>query len=206
MNMNQNSYEQLVAKRNKSAARFKQGQSTLLFVAAITLINMVLLITQSDMYLLFCAIMPYYVVYFAMIFCGKYPPEVYEGWGEDILESPAGNGLFIGAIIFALLVIAALAICGYLSMKKKWAYITGFVIAMIDTVVFLGLIGMGILDPLGSLLDILFRIWIVVELIIGLKNMVTYNKLKDIQSPVTDEFTQSELPTDSYTSIEGSAE
>lgn len=204
--MNQNSYEELVAKRNKSAARFKQGQSTLLILAVVTLINTVLLITQSDMYLLFCAIMPYYAVQLAMLFCGKYPPEVYEGWGEDILANPAGNGLFIGAIIFAILVIAALALCGYLSMKKKWAYITGFVIAMVDTVVFLGLIGMGMLDPVESLLDILFRVWIVVELVIGLKNMIIYNNLKDIQPPVTDEFTQSEIPGDSYTSAEGSAE
>lgn len=204
--MNQNSYEELVAKRNKSAMRFKQGQSTLLFVAAVTLINIVLLITQSDMYLLFCAIMPYYVVQIAMLYCGKYPPEVYEGWGEGILEKPAGNGLYIGAIVFALLVIAALAICGYLSMKKKWAYITGFVVAMIDSVVFLGLIGMGLLDPVESLLDIIFRIIIVVELVIGLKGMITYNSLKDIQPPVTDEFTQSEIPGDTYTETTGSAE
>ena len=63
--------------------KYNSSRGQLLFVLAMTVINIVLLVSKSDLYFLFSAFIPYFLVDLGMYMCGMYPSEYYLEDGFD---------------------------------------------------------------------------------------------------------------------------
>ena len=152
--------------------RCRNARQNLLYVVIFTLVNILLLVTKSDLYFLFSAYIPYVLVSTGMMLCGMYPPEYY---GQDIsyLE-------FLSPTVFAILltvaiVITALYFLSWIFSKKNrvgWL-IFALVIFVIDT------IGMFIFTGFAveGIVDIIFHVWVIVSLALGIN---AYFKLKKL--------------------------
>ena len=57
--------------------KYMGARHNLLLVVVFTLINIVLLLVQSNTYFLFSATIPYFLADLGMVLCGKYPAEYY---------------------------------------------------------------------------------------------------------------------------------
>ena len=152
--------------------RCRNARQNLLYVVIFTLVNILLLVTKSDLYFLFSAYIPYVLVSTGMMLCGMYPPEYY---GQDIsyLE-------FLSPTVFAILltvaiVITALYFLSWIFSKKNrvgWL-IFALVIFVIDT------IGMFIFTGFAveGIVDIIFHVWVIVSLALGINANFKLEKL-----------------------------
>ena len=66
-----------VIARETYESRYKSARANILFVIGFTVLNIVLLLFQSDSYFLFSACIPYLAVDLGMILCGIYPETFY---------------------------------------------------------------------------------------------------------------------------------
>ena len=141
--VDKNSREYLTQKRNS-------GRSTLLTILIFTVINIVMLVVQADYYFLFSASVPYYLTLFGMIF------------DEFVVGTYTTSALVIAAVILGLFLL-----CWIFSKKRRGWLIAALVMFIIDTVLV-------IVDAIGFmeisyLMDIAFHIWLIVELILGIR-------------------------------------
>ena len=70
-------------------AKYHASRGNLLLVVVFTLINLVLLLTNSYTYFLFSASLPYVIVDFGMFYCGKYPAELYADIPDMVFLDPS---------------------------------------------------------------------------------------------------------------------
>ncbi len=175
--------------------RCRNARSNLLYVVIFTLVNLLLLVTKSDLYFLFSAYVPYALVSVGMMLCGMYPAEYY---GQDI-----SNVEFLSPTVFAILltvaivIIAIYFICWIFSKKNKvgW-FIFALIIFAIDTIVMLVFTGFAV----EAIVDIIFHIWVIVSLALGIN---AYFKLKKL--PVeTEEIIEAEYAVKEQESLEDS--
>jgi len=144
----------------------------LLIVVIFTIINIVLLVTNADSYFLFSAFIPYFLVTWGMIMCGRFPADFYTDGLEDIefLDS----SFFIVMLVIAIAIVLLYLLAWIMSSKNRVGWLTfALVLFGIDTVGML-LIG-GI--ALESVIDILFHGWVIYYLISGI---IAHNKLKKL--------------------------
>ncbi len=152
--------------------RYKNSRSNLLLVIAFSVINLILLITQSNTYFLFSAYIPYALVNLGMILCGMYPAEYY---GEDVIG-------FLDSSVFAVcLAIAAIIITLYViswifskNNKSGWL-IFALVFFAIDTVGMFAFVGF----QFDSIIDIAFHVWVIVSLAMGINASSKLKKLTE---------------------------
>lgn len=165
-------------------AKYKNNISNILLIVLFSVINIVLLVTNSDSYFLFSAYIPYFLADYGMYFCGMYPEEYY----ADVPNMEfVGNSLFIVTISIAAIILISYLVCWFLAKKKKIGFlIAALVFFVIDTIVMLVLCGIN-----GEMIiDIVFHIWVIVSLAMGIVN---YNKLKKLpEDVITDETDESE--------------
>lgn len=155
---------------NVSEAKYRTARFNLLGALLFTVVNMVLCITGSGTYFLFSIALPYYLTDLGMALAGKYPPEYYEG-SEDF--EPLGNGVLIGCLVVALIILAFYLLAFLFSKKPSPAWMTvSLCLFSIDTVVML-LFNLGIID-------LIFHIWVIYYLVMGLK---TAKQLKNAPEP-----------------------
>ncbi len=96
--------------------RYKSGVMSLLFVIVLTLVNVVLLVTNSDTYFLFSAYLPFFLADYGMFFCGMYAPEYY----ADIPDMEfAGISLLIITLNIAAAILLIYLLCWIFARKKK---------------------------------------------------------------------------------------
>ncbi|MBE6740207.1 MAG: hypothetical protein E7565_07810 [Ruminococcaceae bacterium] len=156
--------------------RYKNSRANLLLVVVFSLINIILLITNSNTYFLFSAYIPYGLVDIGMLLCGKYPAEYY---GEEFSSMQ-----FMGASAFAVFVavafvLVALYFLSWLFSKKHkigWM-IFALVFFVIDTVAMLLILEI----KSESIIDIVFHVWVIVSLILGIN---ACSKLKKIPTEI----------------------
>ncbi len=166
--------------------RYKNSRANLLLVVVFSLINIILLITNSNTYFLFSAYIPYGLVDIGMLLCGKYPAEYY---GEEFSSMQ-----FMGASAFAVFVavafvLVALYFLSWLFSKKHkigWM-IFALVFFVIDTVAMLLILEI----KSERIIDIVFHVWVIVSLILGIN---ACSKLKKIPTEInnSDEINQAE--------------
>ena len=153
--------------------RYNTARANLLLAVVFTLINLVLLVVaDGETYFLFSAFVPYYVTLIAMLFCGKFPAEFYdESWeGVEFF----GNGLFIAALVFAALILLVYVLCYAMSSRGRVGWlIASLVLFAIDTLLMFLLQGIAI----DTLMDVLFHIWVIVYLALGIH---AHFKLRDM--------------------------
>ena len=155
--------------------KYRTARLDLLILVGMTLVNVVLLLAGSTTYFLFSGAVPYYLVLFGMVFCGKLP---------DMETDPEllGMVIFPGEMLF-LFVAAALLILGvyvalYFLSKKNYHFLTAsLVLFVLDTAAMLWLGGLSI----DSAIDLVFHIWMIYSLFVGVRSAKTL-----VNAPVED--------------------
>ena len=153
---------------NTPNARYNKSIHNLLLVVIFSAINIVMLVTNAGSYWLFSAIIPYFVVDYGMYWCGMYPAEYYADTPIEFMD----KSFFIVTVVIAVVMILAYLVCWILALKGKvGALICALVFFVIDTMGMFYLYGFS----MDSIMDIVFHVWIIVSLVIGI---VVYYKAK----------------------------
>ncbi len=169
-NKNQNQQGQPNSQRQRLEGQYASARMNLLWVVLFTAINIVLLVSNSYTYFLFSAFIPYAIVDYGMVVCGKYPAEFY----GDLSEYK----FFDSSVLMILIAVAAVIcvlylLCWIFSKKRRVAWlIVGLVFFALDTVLML-LSGISA----DRILDILFHGWVIISLIGGI---IAHSKLKKL--------------------------
>ena len=126
------------------------GRYSLLLILIFTVVNLVLLLVDSDRYFLFSASVPYYFTAF--------------GIGMDSALS-GGIGTFtITALVISLLILAVYLLCWILSKKRTGWLTAALVLFCVDTV---GLLFLSYIFETSNLLDFLLHAWAIYSLANG---------------------------------------
>lgn len=166
--------EQPTTERGRLQQRYNTARSNLLLVIILTLVNIVLLFTESESMLLFSASIPYYAVVFGVLL--------------DILPM----GLAVAAVLLVLYFL-----CWLLSKKRSGWLIVALVLFVLDT---LGMVGLYLLaEDFSGVLDALIHIWVLAYLIMGISAAKKLKNLpEDVQIPVdgaeSADYAQPEMP------------
>ena len=195
---NQNQQGQMPSQRQLLEGRYRTAGINVLWVVLFTVINIVLLVINSNTYFLFSAFIPYALVDLGMYYCGKYPAEWYEELGQHE---------FADTSLLVILIVIAAVMCGlYLfcclfcrkgDKRRVGWLITALVFIALDT---------GLMLLLGSIADnilnVVFHGWIIVSLIMGISAHFKLKKLPEEEPVVvpqpeaetTEETVSAELP------------
>ncbi len=177
--------------RKPMETRYNNARANLLLVVILTVINSILLITDSDTYFLFSAFVPYLLLAYGMLFCGMYPSEYYEGGDESlILFEKSGFAVFAA---IALLMVAMYFVSWILSRKNRGGWlIFALVIFVIDTVA-MALFWSS--DP-ANLIDVAIHIWVIVSLSLGIYAWARLRKMpaEEAEAPQPEEIPEGEEP------------
>lgn len=170
---------QVLTPRQQLEAKFQNARNDLLIIVAFTIVNLVLLVSQSDSYFVFSAYMPYTIAYVGMYICGKFPIEYYEG---ELTEADfVGPKAFVFIIAIAVIMTLTYLLCWFKAKNKKSTWlIVGLVLISIDSA-FLLMGGVSI----ESAIDILFHIWMIFSISQGIS---ANKKLKELPEEDEAEF------------------
>ena len=151
---------QQLSQRQILANKYQSARHNILLVVAFTLINIILLVTNSNTYFLFSAAIPYFIVDLGMLLCGKYPAEYYAGElaGMEVL-----NDTFFVVTLVVTAVILLLYLLSWIFCKKPrvgWM-IFALVFFVLDTVGMLCLTGISS----DAIVDVVFHGWVIFSLI-----------------------------------------
>ena len=182
-----NAKPQQPSQREMLTGKYQNARHNILLVVVFTLINIVLLVTNSNTYFLFSAAIPYYIADLGMFLCGKYPAEYYASEFSDV--EILDNSFFVVTLVIAGVILVLYLLSWIFAKKPRVGWmIFALVFFVIDTV------GMLLLAGIGSdtLIDILFHGWVIVSMIGGIS---AYFKLKKL--PEEEPMPQAEeiLPT-----------
>lgn len=152
-------------------SKYKNSISNILLVVAFSIINVVLLVVNSDSYFLFSAFIPYFMADLGMFYSGAYPEEYY----YDVIDMVyADTSFLIICIAVAAVVILLYLLSWFFARKKKVGWLVfATVLFCIDTVAMFILVGINV----DMIMDIVFHAWVIFSLISGIVN---YNKLKKL--------------------------
>ena len=163
---------QQLSQRQMLATKYYSARHNILLVLAFTLVNIILLVTNSNTYFLFSASIPYFIVDLAMLLCGKYPAEYYAGElaGMEILN----DTFFIVALVVAAVILLLYLLSWIFSKKPRVGWmIFALVFFVIDTLGMLYLMDIST----DALIDIVFHGWVIVSLTNGI---ISYFKAKKL--------------------------
>lgn len=152
--------------------KYQSARANILLVVVFTLLNVILLVTNSNTYFLFSAAIPYFIVDLGMLLCGKYPAEYYADGltGMEFLN----DTFFVVTLVVAAVILVLYLLSWILSKKPRVGWmIFALVFFVVDTA------GMLILTGISTemIVDILFHGWVIVSLANG---VVSYFKLKKL--------------------------
>lgn len=158
--------------------RYKTSRMNLLLVVILTVINLLLLVTNADSYFLFSAFIPYFIASIGMLVCGRFPEEYYT---ED-LEGMVfiDNSVFVFLLIISLVLTFFYLLAWFMSRKQRVGWlIFALVFFSIDT------LGMLIVNGIyfESILDIIMHAWVIYYLIVGISAHSKLKKLPTEQEP-----------------------
>lgn len=143
-------------------SRYSAAAKNLYLVAAFTAVNLILIMTNTDMYFLFSANIPFVLTALSRYFCGMMPAESYAGLG-DIEFWPAS--FFYVALTISILSIALYVLAGILSNKHRVGWlIAALVMFSLDTVFMVWYYGI----DMSIIIDMVFHVWVLVILIQGI--------------------------------------
>lgn len=156
--------------RQTMEKRYSGARLNILLVAAFTLLNSIFLAAESGTFFLFSAYIPYLLVDMGMLFCGLYPAEYYGEYGFEVLFGASYFPIFAGAAAVLLI----LYIVSWIFSKNRGGWmIFALVFFSVDTVLMVVLLGF----QLDNIVDMIFHIWVIVSLSLGVS---AYSKLKKL--------------------------
>ena len=176
-----------MTEREMLESRYNSARMNLLLVVAFSAINLITLATNSGMYFLFSASIPYLLTDLGMFFCGMYPDEIYTGELAGMVFAP--KSLFVVLLIVSFLILGVYLLCWFCSKdhKANWL-IAALVLFSFDTVILFLNYGFSALVDLG------FHIWVIVILAMGISAHFKLMKAPADLKPIESDFT--ELPTE----------
>lgn len=187
-----NTQAQQLSERETLTNKYMNARHNLLLVVAFTLINIVLLVTNSDTYFLFSAYIPYLIVDLGMLLCGKYPAEVYTGElaGMEFLN----DTFFVVTLVIAAVFLVLYLLSWIFSKKPRVGWmIFALVIFIIDTAGMLLIAGIST----DMIIDIVFHVWVVVSLISGISAYFKLKKLpEEVEAPAEAPVEAETFPTE----------
>lgn len=130
------------------AMKYHTARSNLLLVVAFTAINLVLLVLESDMYFVFSASVPLFLV----------------ALGGELAAMLSTEAPYIIGIVAAVAVIGLYLLCYFLSKKQAGWMIVALVLFSIDCLFLL------LSFSTDMIIDLLFHAWVMYYLIIGVAN------------------------------------
>jgi hypothetical protein len=152
--------------------KYLSCRTNLLLVVAFTVINLVLLVTNSDTYFLFSAFIPYFFADLGMLMCGRYPAAYYEGELEGMIF--LDNSFFYAMLAIAVVLTLLYVLAWFMSSRNRVGW-------MIFALVFFGLdtLGMILLGgiALETAMNLVFHVAVLYYLIAG---VVAHYKLKSL--------------------------
>lgn len=155
---NNNRNEQL-SQREMLTNKYMNARHNILLVVAFTLINIILLVTNSNSYFLFSAYIPYVIVDLGMALCGKYPAEYYGGELADL--EFLNDTFFVITLVFAAVCLVLYLLSWILCKKPRIGWmIFALVFFCVDTIGMLLIAGISV----DMIVDIVFHGWVIVSL------------------------------------------
>lgn len=162
-----------LSKKELLEAKYNNSIVNLLLVVAFSVINVVLLVVNSDTYFLFSAFIPYFVADMGMFYSGSYPEEYY----YDVPDTEfADKSFLIVCVAVAAAVILLYLISWFFAKKKKVGWLVfAAVLFSVDTVAMFVITGINS----DMIMDIVFHAWVIFSLISGIVNYNKWKKLPD---------------------------
>ena len=161
--------------------RFNSSRHNILLVIVFTLINIVFVVANTGTYFLFSAFVPYMLADLGMYFGGMYPAEYYEG---ELLDLQGfGTVILVVFLAIAVIILALYLLCWIFSKKNRMGWmIFALILFSIDTAGMLLLSGI----QLDGILDIVFHIWVIVSLSMGISACHKLKKLPAEEVEITE--------------------
>lgn len=154
--------------------KYVSARTNLLFVVIFTVVNILLLVFDSDSYFLFSAYIPYFAVTMGMLLCGRFSAQFYEEIQYDM--EFIDNFFFVATLIFAAVIVILYVLSWLLSKKHKVGWlIFGLIFFALDTLAMFMLGGISI----DMILDIVFHGWVIFELSRGIYVHYKWRELPD---------------------------
>ncbi|MBQ8276066.1 MAG: hypothetical protein IJZ02_05535 [Clostridia bacterium] len=154
--------------------RYDVARKNLLFVVVFSLINLILLLTDSTTYFLFSAYIPYILASTVKYLCGMYPADYYDFDYAEGLFFPAP--LFWGVFILSLLIVGFYVLCFIFSAKNRGGWlIAALVLFALDTAVMFYINGISV----DMIMDIILHAWVIVTLSVGVHAHFKRKKLAE---------------------------
>ena len=168
---------QQLPQREMLVNKYMRARHNLLLIVIFTLINIVLLLSKSNTYFLFSATIPYYLADLGMLLCGKYPEEYYADMGEVVFLN---NNFMVFVLVIAAVILLMYLLSWIFSKKPRVGWmIFALVFFLLDTLTMLWVMGISA----DMIIDIVFHIWVLVSLTIGIVSYFKFKKLP-IEDPV----------------------
>lgn len=171
---NKNQQEQQMSERQILETKFVNSRHNLLIVLIFTVVNILLLVTNSNSYFLFSAYIPYLAVDLGMYLCGKYPVEIY---GEDYgFAEFLPNGFLVIMLVIAAVILAMYLLSWIFTKKgnKGWM-VFALVFFAVDTAAMLLFNGIST----DMIIDVVFHGWVVYSLASGVSAANKLEKLPE---------------------------
>ncbi len=182
--MKQNTQKNPIMEAQMQSARYNGARINLLLVVLLTTLNMILLVSGSDSYYLFSASIPYTITSLTKYICGMYPPEQYAQDGIYTVDF-FDPSLFYIVLAVSIVIIGLYLLAYFLSKNQKVGWlIFALVFFVIDTAWLIFYVG----DIVAILMDILFHIWVIFSLSMGIYAYVKLKKLPtEVKNPIDPE-------------------
>lgn len=182
--------------RQNHEQNYRRSRANLLFVVIATAINLLLLVTNSDLYFLFSAFIPFFITSLGMFLCGRFPAEYYE---DGLSEMPFfGNSLFAVLLAISIALTLLYLLAWFMSNKNRVGWlIFALVFFSVDTLGMLLINGFAV----DSIIDILFHALVIYYLIIGISAHYKLKKLPPDENEVNAENSDSVITQASNSDI-----
>ena len=149
------------------------GRHSLLLIVAFTVVNLLMVVLDSSTYFLFSASVPYYLTLYS------------KGIDNGFVDGPwPENGpVTIAALIVSGVILLLFLLCWLLSKKRTGWLIPALVLFVLDTLALVWCTFNLVNDPAGNIMDFVFHIWAIWELILAIR---CGSKLKKLPRQTSD--------------------
>ena len=156
--------------KNSAEYLYKQienGRHSLLLILGFTVVNLLMVVLDSNTYFLFSASVPYYLTLY------------FKGIDNYFVDGPwTENGYYtIIALIVSAVILALFLVCWLLSKKRTGWLIPALVLFALDTLALAWCTVNIVNDPAGNIVDFVFHFWAIWELIQAIHCGRKLNKL-----------------------------
>lgn len=122
-------------------AKYKSARLNLLIIIACTAINIVLISLGTDTFFLFSAFVPYLLILYGNLLCGKLPPEYYEGEDMSTLNF-LPDSFFWGMVATASVILLLYLLTWFFAKNEEGNWLLfGLVLYALDFIVMLIIFG-----------------------------------------------------------------